>query len=260
MSENYILSAIEGGVLTLIINRPNQLNALNSEVIATLSKHIEAAQSDDSVKVIILTGSGEKAFVAGADIKEFADFSPQQGKDLAALGQATLFDRVERSAKPVIAAVNGFALGGGLELAMSAHVRVASSNAKLGLPEVGLGVIPGYGGTQRLAQLVGKGKAMEMVLTAGMISAEEACNLGLVNYCVDQSELLETCGGIAKKMMRNAPTALAAAIKCVLAGYTDSVDGYGVEIEQFGLCFGTEDFKEGTTAFLEKRKAEFPGK
>ena len=260
MSENYILSAIEGGVLTLTINRPNQLNALNSEVIATLSKHIEAAQSDDSVKVIILTGSGEKAFVAGADIKEFADFSPQQGKDLAALGQATLFDRIERSAKPVIAAVNGFALGGGLELAMSAHVRVASSNAKLGLPEVGLGVIPGYGGTQRLAQLVGKGKAMEMVLTAGMISAEEACNLGLVNYCVDQSELLETCGGIAKKMMRNAPTALAAAIKCVLAGYTDSVDGYGVEIEQFGLCFGTEDFKEGTTAFLEKRKAEFPGK
>jgi len=260
MSENYILSAIEGGVLTLTINRPNQLNALNSEVIATLSKHIEAAQSDDSVKVIILTGSGEKAFVAGADIKEFADFSPQQGKDLAALGQATLFDRVERSAKPVIAAVNGFALGGGLELAMSAHVRVASSNAKLGLPEVGLGVIPGYGGTQRLAQLVGKGKAMEMVLTAGMISAEEACNLGLVNYCVDQGELLETCGGIAKKMMRNAPTALAAAIKSVLAGYTDSVDGYGVEIEQFGLCFGTEDFKEGTTAFLEKRKADFPGK
>lgn len=260
MSENYILSAIEGGVLTLTINRPNQLNALNSEVIATLSKHIEAAQSDDSVKVIILTGSGEKAFVAGADIKEFADFSPQQGKDLAALGQATLFDRVERSAKPVIAAVNGFALGGGLELAMSAHVRVASSNAKLGLPEVGLGVIPGYGGTQRLAQLVGKGKAMEMVLTAGMISAEKACNLGLVNYCVDQGELLETCGGIAKKMMRNAPTALAAAIKCVLAGYTDSVDGYGVEIEQFGLCFGTEDFKEGTTAFLEKRKADFPGK
>ena len=260
MSENYILSAIEGGVLTLTINRPNQLNALNSEVIATLSKHIEAAQSDDSVKVIILTGSGKKAFVAGADIKEFADFSPQQGKDLAALGQATLFDRVERSAKPVIAAVNGFALGGGLELAMSAHVRVASSNAKLGLPEVGLGVIPGYGGTQRLAQLVGKGKAMEMMLTAGMISAEEACSLGLVNYCVDQGELLETCGGIAKKMMRNAPTALAAAIKCVLAGYTDSVDGYGVEIEQFGLCFGTEDFKEGTTAFLEKRKAEFPGK
>ena len=247
MSENYILSNVEGGILTLTINRPNQLNALNSEVIATLSKEIEEAQSNNQVKVIIITGSGEKAFVAGADIKEFADFSPQQGKDLAALGQATLFDRVERSSKPVIAAVNGFALGGGLELAMAAHVRVASTNAKLGLPEVGLGVIPGYGGTQRLAQLVGKGKAMELVLTAAMISADEAATLGLVNYSVDPEELMNTCLGIAKKMMRNAPTALSAAIKSVIAGYTDSVDGYSVEIEQFGLCFGTEDFKEGTT-------------
>ena len=260
MSENYILSNVEGGILTLTINRPNQLNALNSEVIAILSKEIEAAQSNNQVKVIIITGSGEKAFVAGADIKEFADFSPQQGKDLAALGQATLFDRVERSSKPVIAAVNGFALGGGLELAIAAHVRVASTNAKLGLPEVGLGVIPGYGGTQRLAQLVGKGKALELVLTAGMISADEAVPLGLVNYSVDPEELMNTCLGIAKKMMRNAPTALSAAIKSVIAGYTDSVDGYSMEIEQFGLCFGTEDFKEGTTAFLEKRKAEFPGK
>ena len=260
MSENNILSNVDGGVLTLTINRPNQLNALNSEVIASLSKHIVTAQTDDEVRVIIITGSGEKAFVAGADIKEFADFTPAQGKDLAALGQATLFDRVERSFKPVIAAVNGFALGGGLELAMAAHVRVASKNAKLGLPEVGLGVIPGYGGTQRLAQLVGKGKAMEMVLTAGMISADEANDLGLVNYSVEQEELMDTCLGIAKKMMRNAPTALTAAIKSVVAGYTDGVDGYSVEIEEFGLCFGTEDFKEGTTAFLEKRKAQFPGK
>lgn len=260
MSDNYILSNVDEGVLTLTINRPNQLNALNSEVIASLSKHIEEVQTNDDVKVIIITGSGEKAFVAGADIKEFADFSPQQGKDLAALGQATLFDRVERSAKPVIAAVNGFALGGGLELAMAAHIRVASSNAKLGLPEVSLGVIPGYGGTQRLAQLVGKGKALEMVLTGGMISADEAATLGLVNYSVEQTDLMETCKGIAKKMMRNAPTALSAAIKSVVAGYTASVDGYSVEIEEFGLCFGTEDFKEGTTAFLEKRKAQFPGK
>ena len=260
MSKNYILSDVDGGVLTLTINRPNQLNALNREVIASLSKHIEEAQTNDKVKVIIMTGSGEKAFVAGADIKEFADFSPQQGKDLAALGQATLFDRVERSSKPVIAAVNGFALGGGLELAMAAHIRVASTNAKLGLPEAGLGVIPGYGGTQRLAQLVGKGKAMEMVLTAGMIGADEAATLGLVNYSVDQADLMETCQGIAKKMMRNAPTALSSAIKSVVAGYTASVDGYSVEIEEFGLCFGTEDFKEGTTAFLEKRKAQFPGK
>ena len=260
MSDNYILSNVDEGVLTLTINRPNQLNTLNSEVIASLSKHIEEVQTNDDVKVIIITGSGEKAFVAGADIKEFADFSPQQGKDLAALGQATLFDRVERSAKPVIAAVNGFALGGGLELAMAAHIRVASSNAKLGLPEVSLGVIPGYGGTQRLAQLVGKGKALEMVLTGGMISADEAATLGLVNYSVEQADLMETCKGIAKKMMRNAPTALSAAIKSVVAGYTASVDGYSVEIEEFGLCFGTEDFKEGTTAFLEKRKAQFPGK
>ena len=260
MSDNYILSNVDEGVLTLTINRPNQLNALNSEVIASLSKHIEEVQTNDDVKVIIITGSGEKAFVAGADIKEFADFSPQQGKDLAALGQATLFDRVERSAKPVIAAVNGFALGGGLELAMAAHIRVASINAKLGLPEVSLGVIPGYGGTQRLAQLVGKGKALEMVLTGGMISADEAATLGLVNYSVEQTDLMETCKGIAKKMMRNAPTALSAAMKSVVAGYTASVDGYSVEIEEFGLCFGTEDFKEGTTAFLEKRKAQFPGK
>jgi len=260
MSENTILSEIEGGILTLTINRPKQLNALNSQVIAALSKEIVEAQSNDDVRIIILTGSGEKAFVAGADIKEFADFDPQQGKDLAALGQAILFDRVERSAKPVIAAVNGFALGGGLELAMSAHVRVASTNAKLGLPEVGLGVIPGYGGTQRLAQLVGKGKAMELVLTASMIGADEAHSLGLVNYAVEQDNLLNTAKGLAKKMMKNAPTALTAAIKTVIAGYTDGVDGYSIEIEQFGLCFGTEDFKEGTTAFLEKRKAEFPGK
>ena len=260
MSENNILRSVEEGILTLTINRPNQLNALNSEVISSLSKEIVSAQTDDEVRVIIITGAEEKAFVAGADIKEFADFTPSQGKDLAALGQATLFDRIERSFKPVIAAVNGFALGGGLELAMAAHVRVASTNSKLGLPEVSLGVIPGYGGTQRLAQLVGKGKALELVLTAGMISADEAQTLGLVNYSVNQEELMETCVGIAKKMMRNAPTALTAAIKSVVAGYTDSVDGYSVEIEQFGLCFGTEDFKEGTTAFLEKRKAQFPGK
>tara|TARA_B110000444_G_C18832369_1_gene593980 strand:+ start:1407 stop:2189 length:783 start_codon:yes stop_codon:yes gene_type:complete len=260
MSENIIISNLEDGILTLTINRPKQLNALNSEVIATLSRLVEESQSDDSVKVLVLTGSGEKAFIAGADIKEFAEFSPQQGKDLAALGQATLFDRVERSAKPVIAAVNGFALGGGLELAMSAHIRIASSNAKLGLPEVSLGVIPGYGGTQRLAQLVGKGKAMEMVLTAGMISAEEAANLGLVNLVVEQEELMATVKGMAKKIMRNAPTALSRAIKSLIAGYTDGVDGYTVEVEVFGQCFGTEDFKEGTTAFLEKRHAKFPGK
>ena len=257
MSENYILSAIEGGVLTLIINRPNQLNALNSEVIATLSQHVEAAQSDDSVKVIILTGSGEKAFVAGADIKEFADFSPQQGKDLAALGQATLFDRLERSAKPVIAAVNGFALGGGLELAMSAHIRVASANAKLGLPEVGLGVIPGYGGTQRLTELIGKGRAIEMITTASMIDSNKAVSWGLVNHSCSLEELMPKAKEIASRIISNSPMAISKAIKSINAGCTDGTDGYAVEINEFGSCFETDQFVEGTKAFLEKRKAKF---
>ena len=259
-NETMILQDKTDGVLTLTINRPKQLNALNSSVIALLAEYVEAAQTATDVQVIVITGSGEKAFVAGADIVEFAGFSKDEGKDLAALGQATLFDRIERSGKPVIAAVNGFALGGGLELAMAAHIRVASTNAKLGLPEVSLGVIPGYGGTQRLAQLVGKGKAMEMVLTAGMISAEEALANGLVNMVVEQAELMDAVMGIAKKIKRNAPTALTAAINAILAGYTDGVDGYQVEIDEFGKCFGTDDFKEGTTAFIEKRHAKFPGK
>ncbi|PCJ82043.1 MAG: enoyl-CoA hydratase [Bacteroidetes bacterium] len=255
-----ILQDKTDGVLILTVNRPKQLNALNSKVISQLSALIYEAQTMDDVQVIVLTGSGEKAFVAGADIVEFANFSPKEGENLSALGQATLFDRIEKSAKPVIAAVNGFALGGGLELAMAAHIRIASTNAKLGLPEVSLGVIPGYGGTQRLAQLVGKGRAMEMVLTAGMISAEEGCAYGLVNKVVEQNILMDEVMGIAKKIKRNAPTALTAAINAILAGYTDGVDGYKTEIEEFGKCFGTQDFKEGTTAFIEKRHAKFPGK
>ena len=258
--EAMILSNLNDGFLTLTINRPSQLNALNSNVIRDLSLLIEEAQSRPEVRVIILTGAGEKAFVAGADIVEFAEFSPDQAKDLAALGQSSLFDRLERSAKPVIAAVNGFALGGGLELAMAAHIRVASTNAKLGLPEVSLGVIPGYGGTQRLAQLVGKGKAMEMVLSAGMMSAEEGLACGLVNKVVEQSELMDEVLNMAKKIGRNAPTALVGAIKSILAGYTDGTDGHQVEINEFAKCFGTEDFREGTTAFIEKRRAKFPGK
>jgi len=259
-NEALILSNLNGGFLTLTINRPNQLNALNSSVIRRLSTLIEEAQSMPEIRVIILTGAGEKAFVAGADIVEFAEFSPDEAKDLASLGQSSLFDRIERSEKPVIAAVNGFALGGGLELAMAAHIRVASTNAKLGLPEVSLGVIPGYGGTQRLAHLVGKGKAMEMVLSAGMISAEEGLACGLVNKVVEQSELMDEVLGMAKKIGRNAPTALTGAIKSILAGYTDGTDGHQVEINEFGKCFGTEDFREGTTAFIEKRRAKFPGK
>ena len=252
-----VLKSLEDGILTLTVHRPEALNALNRNVINALSAALEAAQDNDDVRVIVLTGAGEKAFVAGADIKEFADFDQAQGEDLARRGQRDLFDRVEQSRKPVVAAVNGFALGGGLELAMAAHVRIASSNARMGLPEVSLGVIPGYGGTQRLAQIVGKGKAMEMVLTGGMIDAEAALACGLVNQVVDQELLLETAQIMAGKIAKNAPTALAAALDSVLAGYTR--DGFDVEIQRFGQCFTTNDFKEGTTAFLEKRKPQFPG-
>ena len=209
--------------------------------------------------MIIITGSGDKAFVAGADISEFANFDVDNGGKLAAKGQELLFDFVENLATPVIAAVNGFALGGGLELAMACHFRLASDNAKMGLPEVSLGVIPGYGGTQRLPQLVGKGRAMEMIMTAGMIDANTAKDYGLVNHITTQEELIPLAQKIASKIMRNSSVAISKAIKAVNANYKDGKDGYKEEIKQFGKCFGTNDFKEGTTAFLEKRKADFPG-
>ena len=217
------------------------------------------AEEDRTIKVIIITGSGEKAFVAGADISEFADFSIAEGKNLAAKGQALLFDFVANLATPVIAAVNGFALGGGLELAMAAHFRIASDNAKMGLPEVSLGVIPGYGGTQRLPQLIGKGRAMEMIMTAGMIDAKTAHNYGLVNHVTTQEELMEFTQKIASKIMRNSSVAIASAIAAINAGFEDGENGFDAEVTQFGICFGTADFKEGTTAFLEKRRADFPG-
>lgn len=246
-----------GHILTITINRPNQLNALNKETIEDLARALAGGDTDASVGAMILTGEGEKAFVAGADIKEFADFSVELGKQLSAEGHKRLFTFVEQLSTPVIAAINGFALGGGLELAMSSHIRIASDNAKLGLPEVSLGVIPGYGGTQRLAQLVGRGKAMEMITTAGMISASEAKEWGLVNHVVPQAELMETAQKIAEKIVKNSPNAIAAAIRAVNANYMDGVDGYEVEIEEFGKCFGTPEFIEGTTAFLEKRKPDF---
>ena len=246
--------------LVLTINREKQLNALNKATILELSQALDAAAENNEVRAIVITGAGEKAFVAGADIKEFANFSVEEGASLSAQGQDLLFNKVEQMNKPVIAAVRGYALGGGLELAMSAHVRVASSDAKLGLPEVGLGVIPGYGGTQRLAQLVGKGKAMEMIVTAEMIDAQDAYQWGLVNHVVDAEQVLEKAMSIAKRTQRNSPIAINAAMKAVLANYTDGVDGYEAEIAAFGECFGTEDFKEGTSAFMEKRKAQFPGK
>ncbi|MDT7831527.1 enoyl-CoA hydratase-related protein [Flavobacteriaceae bacterium S356] len=260
MSFENILVNNNEGLATIIINRPKKLNALNKATIAELHTAFDTLNKDTNTKVIIITGSEQKAFVAGADISEFADFSVEEGGKLAANGQEQLFDFVENLSTPVIAAVNGFALGGGLELAMSCHFRVASDNAKMGLPEVSLGVIPGYGGTQRLPQLVGKGKAMELIMTAGMMSAEEAKACGLVNYVVAQEELLPLAEKLAGKIMRNSSVAIGAAIKAVNANFEDGTNGYEVEIAEFGNCFGTEDFKEGTTAFLEKRKADFPGK
>ena len=256
--ENILVENNEG-ILQITINRPSKLNALNRETIDELHSAFEDAEDDDEVKVIILTGSGEKAFVAGADISEFSDFSAEEGKVLAAEGQTKLFDFVANLSKPVIAAINGFALGGGLELAMAAHFRIASDNAKMGLPEVSLGVIPGYGGTQRLPQLVGKGRAMEMIMTAGMIDANQALQYNLVNHVVAQEDLIDFAEKLAGKIMRNSLVAISAAIEAVNANFETGVNGFDIEIENFGWCFGTEDFKEGTNAFLNKRKADFPG-
>ena len=255
-----ILIEKQDNIAVVTINRPAKLNALNKATIQELHDGFKALNEDKLVKVIIVTGSGEKAFVAGADISEFADFSVAEGQNLASEGQKLLFDFVQNLSTPVIAAVNGFALGGGLELAMSCHFRVASANAKMGLPEVTLGVIPGYGGTQRLTQLIGKGRAMELIMTAGMIDAETAKNYGLVNHVVSQEELFEFAKGIATKISNNSSIAIAKAIQAINANFEEGTNGYTIEIENFGACFGTEDFKEGTTAFLEKRKAIFPGK
>ncbi len=260
MTYENILVSTENKITTITINRPTKLNALNKATIQELHEAFKNAESDSDVNVILLTGSGEKAFVAGADISEFAHFSAEEGAQLAAQGQELLFDFIENLKTPVIAAINGFALGGGLELAMSCHFRVVSENAKMGLPEVSLGVIPGYGGTQRLPQLIGKGKAMELIMTAGMLNADEAKQYGLVNYVIPQTELLDFCKSIAQKILKNSPVAISKAIKAINANFKDGVNGFATEIKAFGYCFGTEDFKEGTTAFLEKRKAEFSGK
>jgi enoyl-CoA hydratase len=257
--ENIIIEH-EKGIATLFINRPDKLNALNKATILELHETLKNAEENAEIKVIVITGSGEKAFVAGADISEFAHFSDKEGAKLAAQGQEMLFDFIENLKTPVIAAINGFALGGGLELAMACHFRIASDNAKMGLPETSLGVIPGYGGTQRLPQLVGKGRAMEMIMTAAMIDAETAKSYGLVNHVVPQADLFATYNQLADKIMRNSPVAIAKAIEAVNANYKDGVNGYAVEIRTFGECFATEDFKEGTSAFLEKRRAEFVGK
>lgn len=256
--ENILVNQTDS-IAVVTINRPAKLNALNKATLNELHQAFSELDANPLVRAIILTGSGEKAFVAGADIAEFADFSVEQGRELAAQGQEMVFDFIQNLTTPVIAAVNGFALGGGLELAMACHFRIASDNAKMGLPEVTLGVIPGYGGTQRLPQLVGKGRAMELILTANMLTAQDALACGLVNHVAPQENLLELAHTLAEKISKNSPVAIQHAIQAVNANYNKETNGFATEINSFGTCFGTADFKEGTTAFLEKRKPEFQG-
>lgn len=260
MNYQNIISEIKENILYVTINREQKLNALNKETLNELADVIAFAHRTEAVRGVLLTGAGEKAFVAGADISEFSAYTTEQGEALARNGQATVFNAIQNSNKPFVAAINGFALGGGLELAMACHIRVASETAKLGLPEVTLGLIPGYGGTQRLTQLVGKGRAIELIATAEMISAEKAEKIGLVNYVVPPAELLAKAEEILNKIKQRAPLAVAGAIRAVNASADNDVNGFEVEIEEFGKSFGTEDFKEGVQAFLGKRKAVFTGR
>jgi enoyl-CoA hydratase len=254
-----LLTETKGNVLLITINRPDKLNALNLSTIEEIHQTLNQSLSNDTIKVIVITGAGSKAFVAGADIAEFANFTVEQGAEMSKNGHDLLFNYIENFSKPVIAAVNGFALGGGLELALSCHIRIASSNAKLGFPELNLGVIPGYGGTQRLAHLVGKGKALELILTTDMITADEANRLNLVNTVCSSEELLDKTLEMANKIALKSPIALKAAIKSIVANYDKQQNGFETEILEFGKCFGTNDFKEGVNAFLEKRKPVFNG-
>lgn len=254
-----LLASLDNGIYTITINRPDKLNALNKDVFTDLHTALDEIEKNPEIKSVIITGAGPKAFVAGADISEFNSLNKEQAKALAKRGQ-DIFARIENSSKPIVAAVNGFALGGGCELAMSCHFRVASENAKFGQPEVNLGLIPGYGGTQRLVQLIGKGKAMELLMSAHMIDAKEAKELGLVNYVTTADTLLEHTRKILDIINSKAPLAVAGCIKAANAVFDESIDGYKLEIEEFGNTFDTEDMKEGVNAFLEKRKAEFKGK
>ena len=255
MSYENILVDKENTITTITINRPQSLNALNAKTISELSSAMDELANDKSCRVIILTGSGEKSFVAGADIKEFSDFGQEKAEELARNGQNSLFNKIENMNKPVIAAVNGFALGGGLELAMSCHIRYASENAKLGLPEVTLGLLPGYGGTQRLPKLVGKGLANELIFSAKMIPAQRAKEIGLVNEVYSLEELLPKTKELAETISRNSPLGIEKAIKAVNLSDTDQ--GFETEIKAFGELFDLEDKKEGVAAFLEKRKPNF---
>lgn len=254
-----LLVTEQGGWLEVTVNRPAVLNALNGETMEELEMVADDLHRLDHLRGMILTGAGEKAFVAGADIAELADLAPEGAIEFARRGQA-VFDAIERSGRPVIAAVNGYALGGGCELALACHLRVLSRTAKMGLPEVTLGVIPGYGGTQRLARLIGPSRALEVILTADPVNAEDALRLGLANHVCEPAELMEFCRGIAERISLRAPRAVSLALHAVLAGRDLPIaQGLAFEAAQFGLAAATEDWKEGTHAFLEKRKAQFRG-
>lgn len=254
-----ILTKVENEIMYITINRESKLNALNIQTLKDIRDAVLTTYEDPNVKGVIITGAGLKAFAAGADIAEFANFNVEEGTKMSAEGHAVL-NAIERCPKPVIAAVNGFALGGGNELAMACHIRIASTNAKFGQPEVNLGITPGYAGTQRLAQLIGKGRALELLMTGDSIGAEDAYRLGLVNHVVPIENLIPKCEEILNKIKTKSPLAISSVIHCVNAFYEKKMDGHNVEINEFGNFFGSEDFKEGTQAFMEKRKADFKGK
>jgi len=260
MGYENLLYEVKEQIARITFNRPNVLNALNRQTVEELGECLDAARRDDAVRVVILTGAGEKAFVAGADINELAKRTPVDGKDFALFGQG-IIRRLETLGKPSIAAINGFALGGGCEMALACTMRIASRNAKIGQPEVKLGILPGYGGSQRLPRLCGKGIAQELILTGEMITAEEALRVGLVNRVVEPAELLATAEGIAKKIIANAPLAVRYAMEAVERGMEmPQEEGLFLEATLFGLCCATEDMREGTRAFLEKRPAKFQGR
>ena len=252
-----LLIHYEGLTAIITINRENKLNALNRETLSELEAALDELESDRKVRGVVITGAGEKAFVAGADIQEFVGMSGVEARGRATEVQNKVMDRIQGFSKPVIAAINGFALGGGLELALSAHIRIAVTTAKLGLPEVSLGLIPGYGGTQRLTQLVGRGRALEMIMTGDMISAAEAFSFGLVNHVVDGAELKAKCISILERTYTRSSQAIANAITTVNTGILDGRAGFDKEAELFGLSFETIDAKEGIQAFLDKRKPNF---
>jgi enoyl-CoA hydratase len=256
---NTLLVQTENGICTITINRPDKLNALNKTVISELSAAVDEIYNNPAIKSAIITGAGPKAFVAGADISEFLQLTAAQGEELARRGQQLVFDKIETSPKPIIAAVNGFALGGGCELALSCHFIYASENARFGQPEVNLGLIPGYGGTQRLTQLVGKNRSMELIMTGNMLSAQEAMNYGIVNKVLTADELLPKVKETLQLIQSKAPLAVKAVIESI-NNFDHTQSGYDFEIKKFGECFATDDLKEGASAFLEKRKANFKGR